>query len=167
MYVKTLEKIACIYPYSINDLRIDNPHTSFPSAINNEMLAAYGVYPVTIQQNPIYDTATQYVETQNLPSLVDGVWVIEKIVVNMTLEQIQAREDGFKKQNKVKAAQLLQQTDWTSIPAVSDPDQSDPYLTNAAEFASYRSKLRQIAIEPPSTVVEWPAAPKSDWIYKT
>jgi len=126
------------------------------------MLANWGVYPVTTQDTPTYDPASQYVETANLPTLIDGVWVQTKTVVDMTSAQIEARDDRLKSENKNKAAQLLQQTDWTVIPDVSDPLQSNPYLTNQAEFVAYRNQLRGIAVNPPAVAV-FPTIPVEIW----
>lgn len=66
-------------------------------------------------------------------------------------------------QNKAAASQLLTDTDWTSIPAVADPLRSNPYLANQGEFDSYRSQVREIAVNPPTTPAVFPAAPVADW----
>jgi hypothetical protein len=67
--------------------------------------------------------------------------------------------------NKSQATALLQQTDWTTIPDVADPALSDPYLTNAAEFAAYRSNVRKIAVNPPTTLAVFPPVPEEVWAY--
>jgi hypothetical protein len=66
-------------------------------------------------------------------------------------------------QNKAQAESLLQQTDWTATIDIADPAYSNPYLTNQAEFLSYRSEVRAIAINPPTTPVEWPVKPQESW----
>lgn len=66
-------------------------------------------------------------------------------------------------QNKSTATSLLQETDWTSIPAVADPLRSNPYLTNQGEFDAYRSQLREIAINPPTTPAVFPTQPQEIW----
>jgi len=162
MYVKTADGIALVYPYYTDNLIADNPQTSFPSTISDELLAAYDVYPVVVEPNPPYDPATQYVETANLPVLIDGIWVQTKTVVDMTPAQIQARDDRLKGDNKSKATNLLQQTDWTTIPDVADPAVSDPYLVNSAEFAAYRNQVRKIAVNPPVVAV-FPTMPTEIW----
>lgn len=57
--------------------------------------------------------------------------------------------------NKQKAKELLAESDWTQIP--------DSGLANVEEFATYRTKLRQIAINPPSGVAPWPEKPNNIW----
>jgi hypothetical protein len=66
-------------------------------------------------------------------------------------------------ENKARAVQILQATDWTSIPDVADPALSNPYLTNQAEFFAYRSALRAIAVNPTEGNLDWPTQPKEQW----
>lgn len=73
-----------------------------------------------------------------------------------TPEEIQA-------QNKQQAESLLQQTDWTATVDISNPEYSDPYLVNQAEFLLYRSAVRKIAVNPPVTVDVWPVKPEEVW----
>lgn len=162
MYVKTANGMALVYPYSTNEFRADNPQVSFPSAINDAMLAEYDVYPVVIEPNPPYDPATQYIQASNLPALIDGVWVQTKTVVDMTPAQIQAREDRLKGDNKQKAEHLLSETDWVEIPSVSNTANT-PHLVNYADFIAYRLGLRAIAVNPPITVSAWPVKPQEVW----
>ena len=165
MYAKTANGVALVYPYSTADLLADNPQTSFPSTISDALLADYDVFPVVVEPNPPYNPATQYIETADLHTLIGSVWVQTKTVVNMTPEQIKVRDDGLRNDNKLQATSLLQQTDWTTIPDVADPALSNPYLTNAAEFAAYRSNVRKIAVNPPVTVGVWPVQPEEVWAY--
>ena len=48
--------------------------------------------------------------------------------------------------NKGTAVTLLKQTDWTTIPDVSDSTKSNPYLSNVNDFVTYRNAIRQYAI---------------------
>lgn len=68
--------------------------------------------------------------------------------------------------NKDMASAYLQQTDWTTIPDVSDPLKSDPYLTNSAEFVTYRNAVRAIAINPVPGQLDWPVQPSPQWSSK-
>jgi hypothetical protein len=65
--------------------------------------------------------------------------------------------------NKITAISLLQSTDWTQIPSVSDPLLSDPYLSNKAEFDIYRNNVRQYAIYPQEGNINWPTLPQEIW----
>lgn len=71
--------------------------------------------------------------------------------------------DQIKVDNKNRAAQLLTATDWTAIASVGDPLLSNPYLVNQAEFLSYRSAVRAIAVNPPQTYAVFPDVPTEQW----
>jgi hypothetical protein len=81
----------------------------------------------------------------------------------MTPQEIADRDQQEMDGNKQQATELLYETDWTTIPDVANSEVSNPYLTNAAEFASYRNQLRQIAVNPPITVSNWPVKPEEIW----
>ncbi len=66
-------------------------------------------------------------------------------------------------QNKQTAINLLQQTDWTTIPDVSDPTKSNPYLANVNDFVTYRNAVRQYAINPVAGDITWPTLPQEVW----
>jgi hypothetical protein len=67
-------------------------------------------------------------------------------------------------ENKQTAVTLLQQTDWTQIPSVSDPALSNPYLSNKLAFDDYRNVVRQYAVYPEAGNINWPTAPAENWI---
>ena len=66
-------------------------------------------------------------------------------------------------ENKQTAIYLLQQTDWTQIPSVSDPALSNPYLANKDKFDIYRNSVRQYALNPVAGDINWPVAPQEVW----
>ena len=63
---------------------------------------------------------------------------------------------------KAQATELLYETDWTTIADVADPTKSQPYLLNQADFTTYRSSLRQLAVYPVADPV-WPVKPTEQW----
>lgn len=67
-------------------------------------------------------------------------------------------------ENKQTATQLLQATDWTSIADVGNPQMSNPYLANQAEFISYRNAVRQYAVYPVEGNINWPTIPTENWV---
>jgi len=66
-------------------------------------------------------------------------------------------------ENKQYAIGLLQQTDWTQIPSVSDPALSNPYLANKNAFDIYRNSVRQYALNPVAGNITWPTIPQEVW----
>jgi len=153
------------YPYSASNLIQDNPETSFPADISNATLESFGVYIVYNTTPPVVTNDQYLQEGTPVYNDEDQRWEQVWIVVDMTPEQIAQRDESDRQANKAQAETLLQQTDWTTIPDVSDPAVSDPYLTNSAEFAAYRSTIRKIAVNPPITVDVWAVAPDEAWAY--
>lgn len=66
-------------------------------------------------------------------------------------------------QNKDKAVNLLSETDWTAVEDVGNSQIANPYLVNQAEFLSYRSALRDIAVSPVAGYIQWPTKPTEQW----
>lgn len=66
-------------------------------------------------------------------------------------------------QNKQEAVNLLTESDWTATPSIADPQVSNPYLTNQADFLAYRSALREIAVNPQEGFLTWPTKPNEIW----
>ena len=128
--------------YTLGQLRRDNPQTSFPKLIPDDLLASYDVYPYTRPNTPAYDSLTHRL-TDGAFEQVDGAWVLPYVVEQQSLEQaernIRSRRDG-----------LLQETDWM---ALSD-------VTMSAEMTSYRQALRDITAQAGFPYeVTWPTKP--------
>lgn len=110
-----------------------------------------------------YTRTSPYPIPDNHYAVMNGGWVyIEGTAppypAPSTPEQIQT-------QNKQQAESLLQQTDWTATVDINNPQYSNPYLGNQDAFLAYRSQVRQIAVNPPTTLVEdWPVIPQEVWI---
>ena len=66
-------------------------------------------------------------------------------------------------ENKQTAIRLLQESDWTTIPDVSDPTKSNPYLSNVNDFVTYRNGVRQYALNPIVGSITWPILPEEVW----
>lgn len=64
--------------------------------------------------------------------------------------------------NKSMASLLLQQTDWVNQPDVYDPTLT-PHLLNRDEFITYRSALRNIAVNPTEGFITFPTKPQEQW----
>jgi hypothetical protein len=93
-----------------------------------------------------------------LPSWVDcclAVWTVANTPVPPS--------PSTAEENKQIAIMLLQQTDWTQIPSVSDPALSNPYLANKNAFDLYRNSVRQYAINPVAGDITWPTIPEEVW----
>lgn len=67
-------------------------------------------------------------------------------------------------QNKETATQLLTATDWTCTVDINNPQYSNPHLGNQDAFLTYRSQVRAIAVNPPTTPAVFPEVPQEVWV---
>ena len=148
VYAKIQNGEVSVYPYSIAQLKLDNPNTSFPSPISENVLERFDVYPVTIER-PDYTVRTQKLVEDTTPTLVDDVWTLNYNVVNKTEEETQAYDDLYAESNRNKRGDLLAETDWWALP-------DSPTMTDAQ--TAYRQALRDI-----TTHSNWPHLEDSDW----
>ena len=65
-------------------------------------------------------------------------------------------------ENKITAMTYLAETDWVNEPDVINPD-INPHLLNQAEFITYRSQVRAIAVNPIAGNLTWPTRPIPQW----
>ena len=150
-FVKISNNEATTYPYSLGQLRRDNPNVSFPKSIPDEMLSSYGVKRVSIASEPSFDVRTQTISEKSLPSLMDEQWVLGWTVSDKTAEDIDQYDQSLANSNRSKRNSLLQQTDWT---ALSD-------VTMSTEMTTYRQALRDI-----TNHANWPNLQDADWPVK-
>lgn len=150
--VKITNGTVDTYPYSVGQLRRDNANTSFPKRIPDEMLADWGVYPVTYTDAPSIDERTQKREQETQPSLVNGVWTVGWTVVDKTAEEIQQYDDDVAAGVRSQRDSLLAASDWTQVP--------DAPVDQAA-WRTYRQALRDITTQSgfPHEVT-WPVKPE-------
>jgi len=127
--------------YTLGQLRRDNPNTSFPQSVPDDVLADYDVYPLTPSVPPVIDNLTEF--SSETIALVDGVWSQVWAVATYPVEVVSARVRAHR-------VQLLQETDWMAL--------SDNTMSEA--IAAYRQALRDITNQVgfPFNVV-WPEKP--------
>ncbi len=149
MYVKITNNAVDTFPYSLKKLRADNPQTSFPVSMTDTMMEDWGVYPVTISDQPSM-AHNEIAEQNSAPTLVDNVWTLGWTKRSLTTdetnresERVRADRDG-----------LLQDCDWTQMP---DSPLSDLKKT---EWATYRTNLRNVPAQSGfPTNITWPTKP--------
>ena len=147
----------------VGDYQVLFPNTSFPtSGPTPEWMAENSCLPVTVYLP--YDPTSQVLVSVTPYINGDVVYTVE--VQDMTAEQLAAYRQSVAQQYKAQAQSLLSQTDWTAIPDVADPAKSDPYLTNQADFVSWRSVIRAIAVNPTYDAF-FPTKPNEQWSNKT
>ena len=143
MYVKLDNNHQPIsFPYSLTELRRENPGTSFPANISDEALADYRVHPVTTTAAPAFDPRTQ--EINQTAELENNVWTQVWTVVNRS--EAEASENIRGERNS-----RLSKTDYTQLADAPG---------DTAAWATYRQALRDIPAQDgfPFTVT-WPTEP--------
>tara|TARA_R110000744_G_scaffold159980_5_gene276162 strand:- start:9481 stop:9939 length:459 start_codon:yes stop_codon:yes gene_type:complete len=148
MFVKITSDSVDQYPYTVGDLRRDNPNTSFPKTVREATMADYGMYPVGYEAAPDYDPLTHRLQHSSIPSLVDGEWKLTKTVVALTEDQITAATNAKATEVRKQRDTLLADTDWM---ALSD-------VTMSSAMTTYRQALRDL-----SDHTNFPYLAEDDW----
>jgi hypothetical protein len=122
------------YPYTIGNLRRDNPHTSFPKRPPDEMLEEWNMYVVARVDRPDVDPITQNISEQT-PVLVNGQWTQVWAVTDATPEEIAERKKQQLEQAKAQRADAYR-------------NEADPLFfkaqRNEAELTEWEAKVQEI-----------------------
>ena len=148
MYVKITSGSVDTFPYSVGQLRRDNPQTSFPRQVSDEMLAAYDVYPVTVDAQPSYDDRTHTLAQNATPTGSGGTWTLGWTTTAKTAEETQEYDDNVEASKRARRDALLSVTDYFALTDV----------TMSSEMTTYRQALRDI-----TTHSNWPNLADGDW----
>ena len=149
MKVKIIDGDIGTFPYSFRTLKKDNPNTSFPSLMTDEEFEAWDVYSVTVSAKPEV-AHNQRADTNNAPTLIEGVWTLGWTARNLTADEIEAEATEIR---SVRNG-LLANSDWTQMP---DSPLDDSTKTS---WATYRTALRDISTQAGfPTNITWPTAP--------
>ena len=148
MHVKLTNGNVDTYPYNVGKLRRKNPNTSFPKLIPDEMLAEWGVYPVTVTDMPSYTERTQTVAQDATPTGSGSSWTIGWAVSNKTAEEVQQYDENIATRNRGIRNSRLAETDYFALTDVTISD----------AMTAYRQALRDL----PSHS-NWPNLQSGDW----
>lgn len=149
MYLKLKNNVVDKYPYTLDQLKSDNPNVSFPETIPNSTLSEYGVFPVSFADAPTVDYTKNV--TEDTPKLINGQWTQVWEVTPASNEEIQERTDSQAAVVRDKRNFKLSECDWTQLP--------DSPVDKAA-WAEYRQELRDVTNQGgfPWEVI-WPTQP--------
>jgi hypothetical protein len=132
LYLKAINDQVEQYPYSLGQLRKDNPSTSFPRQPSLAGLAEFGVYPVT-EVTPTLADGEKLVKVWT-PTLVSGEWILPHQAVAKTEEDLATESEVSWANLREQRDKLLAETDWTASTDV----------TMSAEMTEYRKLLRDL-----------------------
>ena len=143
MLVKIENGVVVKYPASVEELRREHSHTSFPAPMPRDILELYGVFDVALDPMPSVDRTVHTVRQKDMPELVAGRWrlgwdVSQKSEADASAAIRAIRDDK------------LRSTDWAALQDV----------TMSEEMATYRQALRDVPQQDgfPYNVV-WPTQP--------
>lgn len=153
MYAKITNGQVDQFPYTVGQLRRDNPNTSFPKNISDEMLAKFNVLKVNSVPVPDIDERTQRVEQSNQPHQEAGQWFFGWTVINKTQAELNADLAGKEAQVRADRNSRIAATDWTQGKDIPD--------NISSAWATYRQALRDV----PSQAgfpwdIQWPTQPE-------
>ena len=142
------------YPYTVEDMRIDNRNVSFPKKITVGMMVRYNAFPVDDVATPDCDPKVEKIETETLPVYSEDTnrWTLVKNVVSKTVEEKLQYKNEAKAEVRAKRDKLLANTDHLGL--------SDQ--TMSSEMSTYRQNLRDITALghfPYLTDDDWPTKP--------
>jgi len=152
MYAKVTNGTVDQFPYTIGQLRRDNPNTSFPKSIPESTMNEWGVVSVSALDVPDFDPRTHLVEQDSTPVLSDGVWSIGWSVVAKSAEEVAKYDSNQELLIRNDRDAKLKETDFYAL--------SDVTLTD--EMAAYRQALRDITSHanfPYLSEEDWPVKP--------
>ena len=153
MYAKIKDGSVEKYPYSITDLKQDNPNVSFPKVLDSTVLNSFGTYEVVTDSKPTYNSVTQIIIKKSTPELVSGTWTLKWETKDKPQEDID--QEKADEQNNIRSERVmeLEQCDWTVLP---DAPLSEDMVN---KYKTYRQQLRDITKQ--STFSE--AVPSVTW----
>jgi hypothetical protein len=138
-----------IYPYSINQLRIDEYNVSFPQIMTNEVLETFSMYEVLITPKP--NDYTKNIE-EGVPELVNGKYYQRWETTNASEEEIENRIIQKWAEIREHRNELLKECDWTVL---SD----SPVGDTINDWIIYRQELRNVTTQSNPFNIIWPTQP--------
>ena len=148
MYLRIKDN-EIVYPYSIQQLKIDEYNVSFPTDLTSEILEGFGVY--SVQQTPMPNDYTKNI-VEGTPTLVDGTYTQVWNQTDATQEEIDIKIENQWEQIRVARNEILTQCDWTILP-------DSPVSSSIEEWKTYRQQLRDITNQSNPFEVVWPTQP--------
>lgn len=149
-YAKIENQKVIKYPYTIIQLRKDNPYTSFTQEPSSEELKDFNTVIVKQIDQPIISYLQKVIE--KLPQFVNNEWVQVWEIVEATAEEVSEKLTMLSNDIRRSRNDLLTQSDWTQV--------ADAPVDKQA-WATYRQALRDITQQTsfPFDIV-WPNAPQ-------
>src|SRR5210317_1407803 len=139
MYLK-VSGSDIIYPYSVQQLKMENKNISFPSIIPDSLLETFGVYKVELRDSGYDDDYTKDV-LEVTPTLSGSVYVQTYEISDADETTINTRKEIKWSEIREQRNQLLSECDWTQF-------QDSPITgSELTQWQTYRQELRNITTQ--------------------
>lgn len=147
MYLRIINGIIT-YPYSIQQLKIDEYNTSFPKELTTQILEEWGVFEVNRTPKPTDYTKTI---TEGTPQLVDSSYIQVWNEVDATQSEIDTKLEDRWEVIRILRNELLLECDWTQL--------VDIPIETKELWQTYRQELRNITSQTNPFSIVWPVKP--------
>jgi hypothetical protein len=148
MYLR-IKNSEIVYPYSIQQLKLDEYNVSFPNELTTEILEQFDVY--SVQQTPIPNDYTKNI-TEGTPQLIDGVYTQIWNQTDATQSEIDTKIENQWEEIRVARNEILKECDWTVLP-------DSPVSASIEEWKTYRQELRDLTSQSNPFEIVWPTHP--------
>lgn len=147
MYLRIIND-EITYPYSLQQLKENNPNSSFPSEMTEAVMNEYNIFEV--RQTPKPNNYTKNI-FEGTPILVEGVYYQNWEQTDASTSEINARIEAKWVEVRENRNQLLQECDWTQLGDI-------PNETKTI-WQSYRQDLRDVTSQTNPFDIVWPVKP--------
>ena len=151
MYLK-VSGSTIIYPYSVQNLKNENPNTSFPTIISDSLLESFNIYQVEVR-NSGYDNDDSKDVTEITPTLSGSVYIQTYSVTDADTDTINKRKEIKWSEIRSTRNTLLTESDWTQF--------QDSPITGSVliDWQTYRQSLRDVTNQSDPYNISWPNKP--------
>ena len=138
------------YPYSIEDLKMDNSNVSFPLIIDEPTKSRYNM--LSIQKVEAQSDYTKNI-SEGLPEFIEGIWTQTWIITDATQEEIDKRLSNQWIKIRDERTVELKLSDWTQLP-------DSPFTEEQKNaWRQYRQELRDITNQANPFEIIYPVQP--------
>lgn len=148
MYLR-IKNSEIVYPYSIQQLKLDEYNISFPNDLTDEILAKFGVYSVERKTIP-----TDYTKnvSEGTPQLSGSIYIQVWNETDCNEEELQIKIQNKWEEIRTIRNEILTQTDWSVLP-------DSPVSGSYESWKTYRQELRNITNQENPFSLSWPTPP--------
>jgi len=147
MYLRIVNN-QTTYPYSLQQLREDNPRISFPSEMTESVMNEFDIFEVRPTPKP--NDYTKNI-SEGTPILVEGVYYQNWEQTNASESEINLRIEIKWEEIRQIRNELLLECDWTQL--------ADIPTEIKTSWQSYRQELRDVTTQSNPFNIVWPVKP--------